>query len=92
MSSELCCLKDLYQKSLEKTWIAFIWGSLKYIGIFSSFSIRLTYFSNHGMPLRAEVNLTINCKSDPDEVDDKAMADTQKKLNEMGRRPNPDAL
>lgn len=61
MSRTLCCLSILEEAAIEKNTIMFTWGSMRFAGIITDFTIKYTYFSNQGAPLRAELNLTIDC-------------------------------
>lgn len=55
----LTCYKRLQEASEKQYRVLFEWGSLKYHGFVTSFNSKMTYFSNQGEPLRAEVSLSM---------------------------------
>lgn len=58
------CYAALEQAAQQQHLVAFGWGGMLYVGTISRFNAKLMYFSYQGVPLRAQVNLTITTVAD----------------------------
>lgn len=57
------CLKTLEEAANTSKLLMFIWGGISFLGKFTSFNSKYTYFSNQGVPLRAELSVSMEAES-----------------------------
>lgn len=58
-NEQLTCYRRLQKAAEDQRRVFFLWGCLEYHGFVTSFNSKMTYFSNQGAPLRAEVSLSM---------------------------------
>lgn len=61
MNPECTCYSKLERAAAYNLPVSFRWGTMSFTGLLTSFSSTLTYFSDQGAPLRADVSITLRC-------------------------------